>query len=114
MTYLMQDVKEIRKSQQEYRVEIGKFRKKNEQIRKENKGLKSKIKRINNRLKGIDREKRRTDIVVQGLSMGYRNKETFKNNMKDSIEENLVTENKSCANNRKESKPRGDQKIQQG
>lgn len=90
MKHLTDEVKGIRAEQKDYRNEIRKLRKENEQTKHENAKLKEEVKTINARLDAMEREKRRNNIVVQGLMLEddgmLTPKEPMENFMKKQLE----------------------------
>lgn len=70
MQLLTEEVKGMRIEQKKYSDEIRDLKAENESTKKENAKLKEEINTINGRLDAMEREKRRNNIVVQGLTIG--------------------------------------------
>ncbi|KAK9711491.1 hypothetical protein QE152_g25430 [Popillia japonica] len=64
-----EDLRSIREEQQLYRTEIKQLKEENEKLKKENTELKQEICQINESIEIIDRDRRRNNVVVQGLTM---------------------------------------------
>lgn len=88
-TDMKNELQEIRKEQKEYRKEIAEIREENKRIAKENKELKENIHLINTKLNNIEKEKRRNNIVIQGIPIDTRDEEILKENMHTFITRNM-------------------------
>ncbi|KAF2900768.1 hypothetical protein ILUMI_05421 [Ignelater luminosus] len=89
MKTLVQDVNEIQEQQKDYQKEIRPLKIVKEETKKENEILKNEIKKMTIRLETIDREKRKNNVVIQGLGIDTTNVKEIKEEMKSFIEKQL-------------------------
>lgn len=89
---IMNEMREMREEQKQYREEIGELRKENEQIRHENVMLKHKIEKIETTIDRMEKEKRRNNVVIQGLNTKLQNEKTVKEVVEEFIKKNLQPE----------------------
>lgn len=84
-----EDLREIREEQKQYRKEMKELKEENEKLKKENGELKAEMHRINEKLEVMDREKRRNNVVVQGLQINTKNEYVLKDGMQDFLKKRL-------------------------
>lgn len=89
---LTTEVKELRKEQKEFRDELKEIRKENEVIKNENLELKAKIKKVEERLERIEKDKRRNNIVLQGLKLETEDRNTLKERVENFLKTALKVE----------------------
>jgi hypothetical protein len=86
---LTQEIKELKMEQREFKLEqkefkeeIRKIKQENEIIKKENVELKKDIKTINEKLDALEKEKRRNNVVIQGINIGAENQKEIVEELK--------------------------------
>lgn len=89
MQTLMQDVKEMKNEQKEYREEIKQLKRENKLIKEENQSLRQKVTEINKKIDNMERDKRRNNIVVQGIEITTPTERKIKEEMENFIKDNL-------------------------
>lgn len=89
MKNLSSEIKKIRDEQQEYRKEIKELKTQNETLYKENSKMKEIIGDLDERLDQMENEKRRNNVVIQGMSIKTSDHEQLKNSMKYFMEQEL-------------------------
>lgn len=92
MTSLMQEVKEIRKENREYREDVLKLREQNERMEGEIKHLRKKVERlelIEDKLEKMDRNDRRDNIIISGLTLEGGNGRDMDRGLEQFIQQNL-------------------------
>lgn len=86
---LKEDLKEIKREQREYMEEINKLKDLNKKAMIEINDLKGELKTNGERIERLEKETRRKNIIVQGLSIDTRNGNLLKDEMKKFIEEEM-------------------------
>lgn len=82
-------VTEMREEQKEYRKEIRELREENIQIKQENVALKQQIQEIERRVDNLEKEKRRKNVVIQGLEVNTNNQNILKEEVEDFMKSTL-------------------------
>lgn len=87
---LVTEVKELRREQGEFRNVLVELKKENEKIKEQNKEMETQIKILNDRIEKMENEKRRNNVIMQGLAIDTNNqgllKEVVRNIMKKHLE----------------------------
>jgi chromosome segregation ATPase len=86
---LSNEVKEMREEQKEYRQEVRELRKENEKIKRENMELKQKIEEVEKKMDRMEKEKRRNNIIVQGVEMKTQDQNAIKEKLTSFLERAL-------------------------
>lgn len=94
MQVLMQDIKEIKIEQRSYQEEMKKIKEENAEIKKQNEELRTELKTIHSRLEYMDRDKRRHNIVVTGLTLDNIQQDMIEVEMKSFFRKNMEIEPK--------------------
>ncbi|KAF2892016.1 hypothetical protein ILUMI_14157 [Ignelater luminosus] len=64
-----EELQQVREEQKEYYKEVEKLKMINETIRRENKEIKQELERIKNNMEWVEKEKRKNNIVMNGLKI---------------------------------------------
>jgi hypothetical protein len=86
---LNNEMKEMREEQKEYRQEVRELRKENEKIKRENMELKQKIEEVEKKMDRMEKEKRRNNIIVQGIEMKTQDQNAIKEKLTSFLERAL-------------------------
>lgn len=86
---LSEQVKELTNEQAEFKQEIRKMKTENEIIKRENAEFKQEIRLINDKLDALEREKRRNNVVIQGIKLESTDHNTIKEEMIKFMEKEL-------------------------
>ncbi|KAK9707621.1 hypothetical protein QE152_g27720 [Popillia japonica] len=81
--------KEMRKEQKEFKQQFNEIREENEKLSMENSELKKRIIVLDDRLERLENEKRRNNVVIQGLTIDRYNQEEIQTKVKQFIENEL-------------------------
>lgn len=92
LSTLSEDIKEIKNNQESFSKEILELKKENESLRKQNVELKKEISIISEKVEKMEREKRRNNVVVQGLQIETSEPRKLKETMENFIKEELDIE----------------------
>lgn len=84
-----EQIKSMREEQREYREEIAKLRMENKNLGVENEKMKNVISDMETRLERLENDKRRNNIVLQGLSINSNDQEVLKETMVKFMEKQL-------------------------
>lgn len=89
MNILTEELKELKEEQKEYRREMGELKLANEKAMEEINQLQNELSNTNKRLQKLEGEKRRRNIVIQGLPIDTDNPNMLKNTVGGFIEKEL-------------------------
>lgn len=93
-TEIKQELRGIREEQKECKKELIILQKANENFAMENKKLKEGLQKLSNTVDILDREKRRNNIVIQGMPINTNNENELKEDMEVFIRRNMEVEAK--------------------
>uniref|UniRef100_A0A6P7FUB3 Uncharacterized protein LOC114334196 isoform X1 n=1 Tax=Diabrotica virgifera virgifera TaxID=50390 RepID=A0A6P7FUB3_DIAVI len=89
MNMLAEELKELKKEQKEYRREMGELKLANEKAIKEINQLQNELSNMNIRLQRLEGEKRKRNIVIQGLPIDTDNPNMLKNKIESFIDKEM-------------------------
>lgn len=89
MISLSEDIKEMKQEQKKYNEEILKLKVENENTKKENAELKKEINMINEKIDTMERERRKKNVIVQGLTINSTDQNTLKDTMNTFVKKEL-------------------------
>ncbi|KAL3278296.1 hypothetical protein HHI36_013629 [Cryptolaemus montrouzieri] len=85
-------VKELRKEQKDYRNDIIELKKENKILIEQNREMECKLELLGDRIDKMENEKRRNNLIVQGLTMKSENQDELKTEIAETIEKHLGIE----------------------
>ncbi|KAL3279092.1 hypothetical protein HHI36_016606 [Cryptolaemus montrouzieri] len=88
------EVKELRKEQKDYRNDIIELKKENKILIEQNREMECKLELLGDRIDKLENEKRRNNLIVQGLTIKSENQDELKTEIAETIEKHLGIEMK--------------------
>lgn len=92
LKHLSQKVENIEKKQENILMELKTVKEENETIKKENEELKKEIKYIKEKMEHFENDKRRKNVVIQGLNIDTEDMNALKNEIESFIKQELDVE----------------------
>lgn len=86
---LKQEIHQIREDQRKYVQEIEKLKIGNEKLKKENREIREELREIKLSVEGMDKDRRKNNVVINGLKINTENTTTLKKEMEDFIEQKI-------------------------
>lgn len=87
--YVKRDLKEIREEQMMYREELEKIKEENKLLHTENEANKKRLLQLEQKVEEMDRDKRRNNIIVQGMPIAIHEEQAIKHEMETLMKNKL-------------------------
>uniref|UniRef100_A0A6P7G1T5 Tropomyosin beta chain-like n=1 Tax=Diabrotica virgifera virgifera TaxID=50390 RepID=A0A6P7G1T5_DIAVI len=88
------EIRELREEQKEYRAEMKELRQENEKLKQENRETQQKVEELENKIDRMEKDKRRNNIILQGVDMDTYDQNITKDNVQDFLCNALKVETK--------------------
>uniref|UniRef100_A0A6P7GS80 Uncharacterized protein LOC114342314 n=1 Tax=Diabrotica virgifera virgifera TaxID=50390 RepID=A0A6P7GS80_DIAVI len=94
LNIITMEIRELREEQKEYRAEMKELRQENEKLKQENRETQQKVEELENKIDRMEKDKRRNNIILQGVDMDTYDQNITKDNVQDFLCNALKVETK--------------------